>query len=91
MYLFQSVNTDFVLVDTEWPVGKALKLVNNLGPKRVIVQCFCGEYEKFYYLYDKDKFVCQVENSTPEILLRKVLDMHEGNAMAAVPDATSTT
>jgi hypothetical protein len=89
MFLHQSANTDFVLVEADWPVGKALNLVRNLGSRRVIVQRFCGEYEKLYYLYDKDKFVDQIKDANLKVLLGKSLDLHEGDAVEEIYSTVS--
>ncbi|HYA13932.1 MAG TPA: CHAT domain-containing protein [Syntrophales bacterium] len=88
MYLYQSAKTDFVLVDADWPVEKALKLVQNLIANWVIVQRSSLEHGKLYYLYDKKKFEDQIKDENSKFLLGEYLDLKEADAQV-IPGTNS--
>jgi hypothetical protein len=98
MYLYQSAKTDFVLVEADWPVGKALKLVQNLSrnlprnlpSNRVIVQLSSvpgWHGPKLYYLFDEKEFIDRIKDENQEVLI-KSLDLQKGYAKV-IPGTSS--
>lgn len=89
MYLYQNTNTDFVLVEADWQVEKALTLVQNLRSGWVIVKRQEKDNQGYYYLYDHTDFVNRISKAKSQDLVRQALILHEHESEKKIPDTLS--